>query len=276
MNELQPIQPQDRAPAPQPLQSHCDYCGAKLSAFYYFCVRCGTPFRHHSANITAAAPIPLTESQLIERKAPHVWRMFGVFLGTLIVSGITAGLLFWEKEPALGMAVQMTALFIVTCVYAAIHWRTLVVQFKQFGMHHGVAWLGILALLPLLLVNFGYHSALQALLDADATSELDDLRKDGVGQATIIFIYCVFPAVTEEIAFRGLIQHWLQTAIRPVRALMLASGLFAIMHVGAVLSWPYLFAVGCVLGWTKWKTRSLYPAMIIHLVHNYVAIELFS
>jgi membrane protease YdiL (CAAX protease family) len=83
------------------------------------------------------------------------------------------------------------------------------------------------------------------------------------------------PAVIEEIAFRGLVQHWLHAAISPFRAMVLASALFTALHF-SVLSAPYLFALGMVLGWAKWKTGSLYPSMLIHLVHNLVVLEFFG
>jgi membrane protease YdiL (CAAX protease family) len=46
------------------------------------------------------------------------------------------------------------------------------------------------------------------------------------------------------------------------------------MHF-SIVSFPYLFALGVLLGWTKWKTGSLYPSMLIHFLHNLVVIEYF-
>jgi membrane protease YdiL (CAAX protease family) len=56
---------------------------------------------------------------------------------------------------------------------------------------------------------------------------------------------------------------------------IVASALFAGMHF-SVISFPYLFLVGMLLGWTKWKTQSLYPSMLIHFLHNLIVIELLS
>jgi membrane protease YdiL (CAAX protease family) len=120
-------------------------------------------------------------------------------------------------------------------------------------------------------VNWGYHTLLQELLGADG-SYFDELREAGLSTGAMIFSFCVIPAVTEEIAFRGLVQHWLQAAIKPMGALILASALFAGMHFN-VISFFYLFAVGMLLGWTRLKSGSLYPAMLIHFLHNLIVIE---
>lgn len=39
------------------------------------------------------------------------------------------------------------------------------------------------------------------------------------------------------------------------------------------LAIPYLFGFGVTLGWVKWKTGSLYPPMLIHLLHNWVVVQ---
>jgi membrane protease YdiL (CAAX protease family) len=87
-------------------------------------------------------------------------------------------------------------------------------------------------------------------------------------------LLCLIPGITEEIAFRGLIQHWLHTVLRPWRAILLASALFTALHL-SILSAPYIFLLGMLLGWVKWKSRSLYPSMLMHIAHNLVLLVVF-
>ena len=63
-------------------------------------------------------------------------------------------------------------------------------------------------------------------------------------------------------------------AVAPRTAITLSAGLFALMHF-SVLSAPYLFLVGLLLGWARWRTGSLYPSMVAHFVHNLVVLETF-
>ncbi|KKL19209.1 hypothetical protein LCGC14_2467800, partial [marine sediment metagenome] len=158
--------------------------------------------------------------------------------------------------------------------FGALHFPALRVQLKRLGFLHPAAWVGLLALAPLLGINYVYHGWLTGLDGVADWNPVAKLRGAGMGEPALIFLFCVCPAVLEEVAFRGLVQHWLQAAIRPAKALLLASGLFMALHF-SIVSAPYLFAVGMLLGWTKWKTGSLYPAMAIHFIHNLVVLELF-
>jgi membrane protease YdiL (CAAX protease family) len=87
-------------------------------------------------------------------------------------------------------------------------------------------------------------------------------------------VFCLFPAITEEIAFRGLIQYWLEVSLTPMKALLLGSAMFAGLHL-APLSFPYLFTVGATLAIVRRRTGSLYPGMLIHFLHNLVVITVF-
>ena len=53
-----------------------------------------------------------------------------------------------------------------------------------------------------------------------------------------------------------------------------AAALFAVLHF-SLLSLPYLFMVGLLLGWAKWKTGSLYPSILVHFLHNLIVLEFF-
>ena len=154
-------------------------------------------------------------------------------------------------------------------------------QFKRFGFHKPAAIIGLAALAPMLFINYWYHTWLTQALGVEAPSLAEQFLEAGLGQAGLIFFVCVSPGILEEIAFRGLVQHWLQVALKPLWALALASALFAAMHITmplqiTALRFPYLFAVGMLLGWTKWKTGSLYPAMLIHFAHNFAVVRFFD
>jgi membrane protease YdiL (CAAX protease family) len=275
-----PIQPRpnDRevVAAPPPGEAaHCEYCGAPLSQFFYFCLACGTPYKAVNSVITPHRPRILTDGELVERKAPQVHALFWSYFGTLFAIFIVTKLAFREDRPDLEMLIADGMLLVLTCVWGWIHRAALKVQFTRFGFNHPAAYAGLAMLVPLLAINYGYHTWLESLMNRDGEDILDDLRTSGVGEAILIVSFCVMPAIVEEIAFRGLVQHWLQAAIRPRNAIIYASFLFTVMHL-SILSFPYLFAVGALLGWTKWKTGSLYPSMLIHFLHNFVVIEYFE
>ena len=249
----------------------CSYCNAPLNSFLYFCTGCGTPYKDVSSVITQSMPRQLTEGELIKLQAPAVWPMFITYAAVLIISSIIVNLFMVDNEPALSLVLMEGVLLTTTCIYMAVYWKSLVVQFKTFGFINPYAWIAILALIPTLALNYVYHQFVMELIRRSGEPIIDPLAGVSDDMVMMILVFCVFPAVIEEIAFRGLIQHWLQIAIKPWRALVLASFLFAVMHF-SVLSLPYLFLVGMLLGWAKMKTGSLYPSMLIHFLHNWFVV----
>jgi len=254
----------------------CRYCGSQLNPMFYFCLRCATPFKSVDGVIPPHRPRKLTAEELVELKAPRVWTLFWSYLGVLIGVFVAGELLFTVDRPDLKMLLADAAIFITTCVFATIYWRSLITQLKKFGFGHPVALLSLLLLIPTLLVGFAYSEMFipRAVGETEIEDWLQELRNSGMTDAALIVSICLIPAVTEEIAFRGLVQHWLAVAIQPLHALVLASALFAALHFN-VLGFPYLFGVGMLLGWAKWRTGSLYPSMALHFLHNFAVIMVF-
>jgi membrane protease YdiL (CAAX protease family) len=271
--EIQPSPQPSPAPQRYAPPQRCGYCQAPLNAFFYFCTGCGMPYKDVTTVLSPEIPRQLSEGELIRMKAPSVWPMFWTYVGVLTVCLIMGLSGSFDQRPELGMLFQMGMLFATTCVFAAMYWTSLSTQLLRLGFFSWEAWFAIGFLVPMLGINYLYHEML-----VEMARELPQF-KPPVSIKTVltdpvfrVVSFAVFPAVIEEVAFRGLIQHWLQTALKPWRAIVLASFLFAILHFN-VLSLPYLFGVGMLLGWTKWKTNSLYPSMLIHFLHNLVVVE---
>jgi membrane protease YdiL (CAAX protease family) len=174
-----------------------------------------------------------------------------------------------ERSPIFYL-LSTVAIFVTTVIFTSIHWRPLSAQLKRSGFGHWEAWAGIASLIPLLLLNYTYHMLVRKFSPFGGSNITDDIPLP-IG----ILIFCVFPAVTEEIAFRGLVQYWLEVALTPTKALFLGSAMFAGLHF-SVLSFPYLFLVGAALALVRRRTGSLYPGMAMHFLHNLVVITCFG
>ena len=253
---------------------HCSYCGSPLNYAFYFCTVCATPYRPVSEVIPPVAPRALTESELIKKRVPNVWRVFWsyavvIFVVLLLDYALGGG----EDRKVHTLIFGSTCIFLTTVAFEVIFWRSLVVQLKDVGFLRPQAWVGFLFLALLLAANYGYHLFFIYYLGEDSPSQCW-LNETGLNSTAVFVLICLIPGITEEIAFRGLIQHWLQTVLRPWRAIVLASFLFTALHL-SVLTAPYVFLLGMLLGWTKWKCRSLYPSMLMHIVHNWVVVTVF-
>jgi membrane protease YdiL (CAAX protease family) len=203
---------------------------------------------------------------------PVFWTYLAVVVGCAIVSVFLFGekRFNWEGY----FILSEFAIFVTTAVVAGIYWRSLVPQLKTLGLTRWETLAAVAALGPLLMVNYYYHNWAIDSLGAERTRPINPLSEAEYGKATLVFLVCVLPALLEEIAFRGLVQHWMQVAVKPLKAIVYASALFTVLHF-SVVSAPYILAVGALLGWVKWRTRSLYGPMLIHFLHNFVVLEFF-
>jgi membrane protease YdiL (CAAX protease family) len=218
----------------------------------------------------------LTEGELIKKKVPNVWKVFWSYAIVILVVGVLSYGLFegeGEQKKVHTLIFGSVCILLTTIVFEVIFWRSLVVQLKQFGFLKAEVWLGFLVLTLLLILNFGYRSFLIYLLGEESKPDLW-LYKTNLSGGAMFVLLCLIPGITEEIAFRGLIQHWLHTVLRPWRAILLASALFTALHL-SVVSAPYIFLLGILLGWVKWQSRSLYPSILMHIAHNWVIITVF-
>jgi membrane protease YdiL (CAAX protease family) len=254
----------------------CEYCGAELNRRYYFCLRCARPYIHPNELMPPVAKFKST-AELLDENAPQVSNLFWSIFAVLIAAGLMTYFTFQDEEIGLALIISEIALACVTMFYAVRYRRHLLWQFQDSGFRHKEALMGLGGLAVCLVINYVYATFLESLVPEEfaTPSPWERMRQEGYGTATLIVLACIAPAVIEEIAFRGLMQHWLGMAMRPRKALIIAAALFAAMHFSA-LSFPYLFLVGLLLGWTWWKTRSLYPPMLLHFLHNFVVIEYFG
>ncbi|KKO03521.1 hypothetical protein LCGC14_0094460 [marine sediment metagenome] len=112
----------------------------------------------------------------------------------------------------------------------------------------------------------------------EALKALADLPAADAWRIAVVTAAVVLAPLSEEVFFRGLVQSSLrQVTGRPWVAIIVASGLFAYMHVEWV-NRPALLALGLVLGYNYERTGRLMPAIVIHSLFNatFIANQLFQ
>ena len=110
------------------------------------------------------------------------------------------------------------------------------------------------------LLGVDYSSGNDSVLSLSlASGEVDS----GAG---LFFAYCLAPAVCEELVFRGVILSEYRR-YGSFNAVLLTSFYFALLHFDSNGFLLYLYA-GIVLGLVTVVCRSVFPAMILHLINN--------
>ena len=112
-------------------------------------------------------------------------------------------------------------------------------------------------------------------LDIDLLLPPDTAEKalDEAGGSIVITLVLVglLGPIAEEIFFRGFVLPGLINRLGVGRALVISSLVFGLFHIdpGAIVP---TFALGLALGWVYLKTRSIWPAIFAHGLHNTVAV----
>ena len=91
------------------------------------------------------------------------------------------------------------------------------------------------------------------------------------------FLTAVIAApLLEEILCRGVIlEGLLKNRMNPTNAIICSSLIFAVMHMNLTQGIS-AFTIGCLTGWTYYKTRSLWASIFIHFVNNGLAFLLLA
>ncbi len=87
--------------------------------------------------------------------------------------------------------------------------------------------------------------------------------------ATLIAAVFVAP-FCEEVFFRGFVFPGLHGRIPLGGAIVLSAFLFAAAHAD-IGSFAVLFIIGLALAFLRWRTRSIWPGMLLHMLNNGVA-----
>lgn len=83
----------------------------------------------------------------------------------------------------------------------------------------------------------------------------------------IVFL-ALFPAVFEELVFRGIIFNGLREKLSPKKAIIASALLFALMHL-SIYKTVYQFVLGIMLAIIIYYTGSILYSMIFHFINNF-------
>jgi uncharacterized protein len=108
-------------------------------------------------------------------------------------------------------------------------------------------------------------------LYAQAVASMSNLK--GGGQFVMaMFVIAFFPAVFEEMLFRGVLQNFLTKWFKmPVVAIITASLLFSLIHASYYL-FLSRFILGLALGFMFYYTKNIWVNIFAHFINNLIAL----
>ncbi|MAE62817.1 MAG: hypothetical protein CMJ18_00975 [Phycisphaeraceae bacterium] len=117
-------------------------------------------------------------------------------------------------------------------------------------------------------------AALQRLVlgepDASALGPLPDLFAESL--VVLILVAAVVPGIAEELLFRGLVLQGFRSAAKDRGAIIISAVLFGVFHLSIHRFFPQA-TLGLLLGVLAVQTRSIWPSVVAHAVHNGVLVS---
>lgn len=206
------------------------------------------------------------------------------FVGNSLVNG--------SKEPmSVTWNIILQLLFTSSCIILFLWKRWSPVEsFRLVGEYSKSAHRQ--RLYPMTIIGWTVIAALGTIIPSLWLQEHLDFLPDLVSEDLIpllqhplgYFVVGIMAPLSEEIIFRGAILRellsWvngegqrvdgLQTARRGWLAIVLSALFFALAHVNPA-QMPHAFLLGLLLGWLYWRSGSILPGVVLHVINNTVA-----
>ncbi len=274
----------------KPTASQCEYCDAPFEKVVeepideITCWRCQKTTQASSTRCAYCDAHLAQDEHHRERQAGSQWKhgivaMIGHYslaLLILVVGGwsISFGVhhagkndeaVFREVLPILATT---DVLFLGLAVVSFFHLRRECAQ--PPGNSALKAWAWAFPLLGVILaINLSYHWLLQQLFHVQGFNY--PFWGSNLWPWTVALI-CIQPAVAEELFFRQVVMGTLRNHMSFHGAVWLSALIFALAHLGGVLSIPTLMLAGALFGYTRAATGSLLLPMILHFTHNLIVV----
>ena len=112
------------------------------------------------------------------------------------------------------------------------------------------------------LFHFAYDYSAYSLYGSSITLSAGSFG----GTVLMVLSLAIFPAITEELVFRGIIMKEYKSC-GSVCSMLFSAVLFAFVHFDLQML-PIYIALGMLIAWMVFITRSVWTAVIVHAVYN--------
>lgn len=237
-----------------------------------FCRTCGTPWQIDweqclpcSANNSRAFAPPLT----IASEWRAVKSSLFLYFSLLTVCAIGIGL----SHDLGGVNLQLWLTAAISAITLGWCVGSLKTVWPPLTKLPEIRWFALAIGLSLISygIAVGVIHGLNSLLHAPSDSMSKPFLKAGYGWPVIIAVICLQPALIEELAFRGVIFAALTKALSASETILVSAMMFMILHLSPG-RFPHTLALGLSAGFLRYRTKSLYPCMLMHFSHNFLCI----
>lgn len=175
-----------------------------------------------------------------------------------------------------GSAMLMPVLFVVVPLVVLRYWKigvgaTMVAHMPRVRHVVAAVAIGLTAWVPaheLFIFQNTYIGAPPAL---EEMNKAIHAALESMPLMTAILVIAIVPAICEELFFRGFLLSGLRTSFRPWPAIVWSACVFGAFHF-LIFKFAMTACLGILLGWLCWRSRSIWPGVLAHALHNGVTL----
>lgn len=108
-------------------------------------------------------------------------------------------------------------------------------------------------------------------IQPEGVRQVTDAVRDPAVLIPTLLILALLAPVVEELVFRGLLYGWVAGRWGPLPAFLVSSLAFAAAHVEPAHI-ALVLPLGLWFGWLRWRTNSLLPSLVAHVINNGLAV----
>ncbi|MBV9229191.1 MAG: CPBP family intramembrane metalloprotease [Chloroflexi bacterium] len=141
--------------------------------------------------------------------------------------------------------------------------------FRSFDVGSALFWIGGL-ILAFFAINGLYQDVITMFhlhLQTNDQYILEQSKNAPISTYATLLASVLIAPFCEEVFFRGFVFMGLLRGMPPAWAIVLSSLIFAVAHADPG-SFAVLFLIGLALAFLRWRTHSIWPSMILHLLNN--------
>ena len=144
--------------------------------------------------------------------------------------------------------------------------------FRRFRIGNALFWV-VLLMIVIFGINTLYSYLITVLHLNIQTNDQLILQESKVAPLSTyatLFAAVVIAPFCEEVFFRGFVFPGLRRGMSLGWAIIISSLLFGVAHADPG-SFPVLFVIGLALAFLRWRTRSIWPCIMLHMLNNGIA-----
>lgn len=234
--------------------NQCPTCKNEVKSFHRFCYNCGSYL----------APPQLRLHK--HYKLQSAFLFFFIYLLVCFVVRFTS--LFNNYNNLFWIEILLAA---ITLAYTAINFRSIkpVLLFRNFNLQR-LAGCITLAIIASVIINF-IISKLNISFFGTDESFYGHYRVYTMPALVMIYSIAVYPALFEELAFRGVIYNYLDNFMDEKLVVIITAFMFGIVHLNFI-SLFWLVPFGILTGAMRKRFGTIWYGVIFHFTFNLIAV----